>query len=461
MSVSGSWPFSRHANLCLIGLACIGWLACCAEGLGQVIPTSRSNNRFFAKDALFEIPPAMEYGETFQGPVDLPLVLKNPNIAWKPNYSPESDTLAAMGRDVVFRGDVYCLDFAFKSVRLIEVQGRTVWYLLYRIRYVGGDLHPKVEEDKYNNQVFATPTVLPVGSVEELPDRFTPLFRLHVHNLRKEYLDQVIPGAKALIAAKERVGSPLYDSVEIQKVPIKLWRDTDTVDHSVWGVATWTNVDPRIDFFSVHIAGLTNAQRLKVEGENLKYLQKNLVLNFTRPGDTIDESTDRIRYGVPMLEDELPTVSSRIANEAKEVGVQSRSVKATYAAVGVLGGALHQLQSSQALASLQPPTIDEFAPAGEQERMRVANRLNNEALLSQVKAYIAKTFASSTGTGKPSLWSGAINGILTRENPQTRSELLDLLKEIQYGFGASIPRQTYVLLQFGLQERLDHLWVYR
>jgi len=136
-----------------------------------------------------------------------------------------------------------------------------------------------------------------------MPGRFLPLFRLQVRNLQTEYLDQIIPGAKAAIAAKERVGRPLYDSVEVQTMPIKLWRDTDTIDNSVWGVATWTHVDPRTDFFSVQVAGLTNAQRLKQEGSSIKYLQKNLVLNFSRPGDTVNELEDRIRYGVPALSD--------------------------------------------------------------------------------------------------------------------------------------------------------------
>ncbi|MCC7334379.1 MAG: hypothetical protein IT422_04760 [Pirellulaceae bacterium] len=269
----------------------------------QGIPTSRTSERRLAPDALIEIAPAMQYGETFQGPIDLPLTVKNPDLAWDPHYSPKSDTLAEMARDVVFRGEVYCLDFAFKPVRMLEVGGQTVWYMLYRVRYLGGELRPQVEPDKYNNEVFAQPATAPAGSAEQMPGRFLPLFRLQVRNLRTEYLDQIIPGAKAAIAAKERVGRPLYDSVEVQTMPIKLWRDTDTIDNSVWGVATWTHVDPRTDFFSVQVAGLTNAQRLKQEGSSIKYLQKNLVLNFSRPGDTVNELEDRIRYGVPALSD--------------------------------------------------------------------------------------------------------------------------------------------------------------
>lgn len=267
------------------------------------IPTSRSPERRLAPDALVHIAPAMQYGETFQGPIDLPLVMENPELAWDPYYAPKSDTLDQMARNVVFRGNVYCLDFAFKPVRTIEIDGQIVWYMVYRVRFLGGELRPKVEPDAYQNEVYATPDQIAAGSLEQMPGRFLPLFRLQVRHLDKEYLDQIIPRAKAAIAARERIGRPLVDSVEIQSLPIKLWRDTDTVDHSIWGLATWTHVDSHTDFFSVQVEGLTNAQRLKQDGQSIKYLQKNLVLNFSRPGDTVDELDDRIRFGVPALSD--------------------------------------------------------------------------------------------------------------------------------------------------------------
>lgn len=301
MSVRGSCQNSRRAgwSVALFGFGIA--LVSCQVAWSQVIPTSRSSQRRLAPDALIEIPPAMQFGETFQGPVDLPMLANNPELSWNPHYSAKSDTLAEMARDVVFRGDVYCLDFAFKPVRMIEVSGQNVWYLLYRIRYTGGELRPTAEIDKYSNHVFATPAKIPVGASSTMPGRFMPLFRLQVRNLRKEYLDQFIPGAKEVIAAKERVGRPIYDSIEMQTLGIKLWQDSDPEDNSVWGVAMWTGVDPRTDHFSVQIAGLTNAQRLKLEGDQIKYLQKNLVLNFSRPGDTVNELEDRIRYGVPAL----------------------------------------------------------------------------------------------------------------------------------------------------------------
>ena len=255
-----------------------------------------SRGRKLAADALVVIEPAAEWGETSQGPVDLPLVVKNPGLVWTPNYAPTSDTLVEKSKQVTFRSDIYCLEFAFKPVRMIEVGGQTVWYLLYRIRYEGGDLKPVPEPDKYENKVYGKPKAVSAKWV-----RFMPTFKLDTLRLGKNYLDKVVPGAVAAIAAKERVGKPIYDSIQIQRQKIEV--STATKDNSIWGVATWTQVDPRTDFFAVDVRGLTNAQKLVLEGDKIKYPQKTLVLYFSRPGDTIDELEDEIRFGIPALED--------------------------------------------------------------------------------------------------------------------------------------------------------------
>ncbi len=299
MSERGTLKFySRTAWSLAFGLV---WISC-QTVLGQTLATS--SGRKLAPDALKIIPPAAEFGETFQGPVDLPLVTEHPELAWDPNYFPKSETLLEMGKNVTFRGPVYCLEFAFKPVRMIEldiptatgIQRKNVWYLLYRVRYLGGDLQPKSEQDQFNNQVFALPEAVSAKWV-----RCFPVFTLDAKGLNQRYVDQVVPSVKKAIAIKERVGKPIYDSVEIQRLKIDI--STPTEDHAVWGLATWTEVDPRTDFFSVEVRGLTNAQRIESGGNQLKYLQKTLVLNFSRPGDTVNETEDRIRYGVPALED--------------------------------------------------------------------------------------------------------------------------------------------------------------
>lgn len=269
---------------------------------GQTRTVSRG--RQLAPDALEVIAPAAEWGDTFQGPVDLPLVVKNPDLAWDPNFSPVSDTLIEKAKKIIFRGDVYCLEFAFKPVRMIEidvpsvegVQPKTIWYLLYRVRYLGADLKPVPEPDAFNNEVYAAPQSVSAEWV-----RFMPTFHLDTLGMNKVYLDRVLPAAKRAIAAKERVGAKIYDSLEIQK--LKIQRSTEVENHEFWGVATWVDVDPRTDFFAVRVKGLTNAQRLKLEGDQIKYLQKTLVLHFSRPGDTMAEVEDQIRFGIPALRD--------------------------------------------------------------------------------------------------------------------------------------------------------------
>lgn len=276
-------------------VSCLCVLSSAPAAWAQVeVPVAKG--RKLAPDVLEVIEPAMEWGETSQGPVDLPLVAKHPELAWTPEFAPVSDTLLEKSKQVVFRVEVYCLEFAFKPVRMIEVDGKTVWYMLYRVRYEGGDLKPVPEPDNFNNEVYATPKAVSAEWV-----RFVPTFKLDTLNLNRVYMDQVSQRAKQAIAARERVGQPILDSVEMQRQKIKV--STATQDNSVWGVAMWPDVDPNTDFFTVEVSGLTNAQKLETDGDKTRYLQKTLVLHFFRPGDTYNELEDQIRFGIPALKD--------------------------------------------------------------------------------------------------------------------------------------------------------------
>ncbi|MCA9192710.1 MAG: hypothetical protein KDB03_13135 [Planctomycetales bacterium] len=291
---------SRLAFLALLCLAAVS-----ASANAQTL-TSLTPGRKLAPDVLEVIPPGIDYGDTFQGPIDLELVGENSDLAWVPNYVSESETLLKKASDVVFRGDAYGLQFAFKPVRMMETilpgedgqaKSAIVWYLLYRVRNVGGDLRPTPEADPFGNQVFGQPTKAASTWV-----RFMPRFRLRTLGANsRTYLDPVLPSVKAAIAAKERVGQPIFDSIEMQRQKIELSTEAET--HDYWGVATWVNVDPRTDFFRIEVSGLTNAQRLVLDEGRTKYLQKTLVLHFTRPGDTVNELEDVIRYGIPAIDD--------------------------------------------------------------------------------------------------------------------------------------------------------------
>ena len=112
---------------------------------------------------------------------------------------------------------------------------------------------------------------------------------------------QILPTALDAIAAKERIGKPLHDHVEIGKFNIAA--SSTEEDKSLWGVATWTDVDPRLDFFAIDVRGLTNAFKIRMDSEGKKnFDRKTLRIYFWRPGDAIDESKDRILLGLPAFE---------------------------------------------------------------------------------------------------------------------------------------------------------------
>ncbi len=299
---------------------CAAVFGLAGSGFCQVMPISKG--RQLAPDALIVIEPGAQWADTFQGPIELPLVQEHQtDLDWKPNEAPKSETLLEKAKSVIFRKDIYGLEFAFKPVRMIEVsvmtpngpERKNVWYLLYRVRYLGGDLQPVPESDKYNNLVYGKPK-----SVSAKWVRFFPVLQLDTFDQSGTYLDDVIPNAVRAIAIKERVGKPVYDSIQMQNLKIKL--TTETEDNAVWGVATWVDVDPRTDFFAVLVRGLTNAQKIREENGKLTYLHKTLVLYFSRAGDTIDETEDRIRYGIPAVED----VSTRQKYFLDKYGQQER-----------------------------------------------------------------------------------------------------------------------------------------
>ena len=123
----------------------------------------------------------------------------------------------------------------------------------------------------------------------------------------KEYLDRLIPSATDEIADIEKVPGKLLNSVEMANT--KIPREDTESGAGVWGVVTWENVDPRTNFFSLYIQGLTNAYRYKDTAEAPQVGDeiaagrvielKTLQLNFYRPGDTIELTKDNIFYGLP------------------------------------------------------------------------------------------------------------------------------------------------------------------
>jgi hypothetical protein len=286
--------------------------------------------RNLAPGVLTVIDPDQNAEDTAIGPADLEFVAKHPELAWSqpnfengsPNFASPSETLVEMGKNVTLRHPVWGLEFAFKPVRMIEaniptksgaVERKLVWYLIYRLRYVGGDLHPELEDVVAGSGV-AKP---PMASFSKYV-RFLPRFTFVNTQTKTEKSSQILSTVIPAIEARERVGKPVYDEVKISRQEIK--PSVGDQDFPLWGVATWTDIPADTDYFAIQIRGLTNAYKIsKSEAGQAQYLRKTLQLYFWRPGDTIAPTEDRIRLGVP------PYVQEDAKNHAmQQFGVKKR-----------------------------------------------------------------------------------------------------------------------------------------
>ncbi len=285
----------------------------CATLVAQQPPRIRP----LAPGVLTVIPVETEPEETFSGPVPIVEVVQGiPNLTWTPNFDAKSNTLEEKAKRAIFRRPVWNLEFAFKPLRMLEVdipqptgkmQRKLIWYMVYRVKNKGYALNPQPEG---GNDVHGPHTTQLVNFATR---RFFPHFVLRSQDFDKEYLDQIIPAAQAAIQKREKPGVRIQNSVEMTKIKIPL--SDDRVDRSVWGVVTWEDVDPRIDYFSIYIRGLTNAfifadtpgayQPGDAPGKGRVFRFKTLQLNFWRPGDTSFEHEGEIRFGVPIDSDPI------------------------------------------------------------------------------------------------------------------------------------------------------------
>lgn len=300
---------------------CTVWLALWALGsyqamaqeTGDRLDPSTQVQTAFAPGVLTVIPPAPQPPETYDGPLTLTeLIDAHPEISWqsenhpdgRPHYDPRSQTLEEMAKQVILRREIYSLEFSFKPLRQIyldvpradgRLQRKLVWYMVYRLRYRGGDLRPAADD------VAGLPVYKRIESVSYSQRRAFPLLVLENHATEERYIDQILPTAKDRIAIREKITAPLHNSVEISSIEIPL--SSDEAAPGVWGVATWVDVDPNLDFLSVNVFGLTNAFELDGVGADAPYRKKALSLNFYRPGDAVRQTEDEIRFGVPAFDD--------------------------------------------------------------------------------------------------------------------------------------------------------------
>jgi len=289
----------HHRTLFFFVVVVVGLAVAQEEARAQTV-------RKLAPGVLTVIPPEPMEQETFVGPLSLPDVSK---LDWNPNFSPKTDTLRQKSAQVTLRHNIWNLELAFKPVRMVNVdipqpsgkmQRKLIWYMVYRVRNLGGHLTPVPDADKTYKPEPADEVLNYAAAQPSNTVRFFPHFVLESTEVGKAYLDRIIPAVVPLIQLREMRGARLLNSVEITQVPIPVVpRDGGP---GVWGVVTWEDVDPRIDFFSIYVQGLTNAFRMETsQTGGVTQRLKTLQLNFWRPSDTIDEHENEIRYGVPSV----------------------------------------------------------------------------------------------------------------------------------------------------------------
>ena len=271
-------------------------------------PISRAPYRNLAPHVMKSTDPARTYGESFSRHDVIELLAFDPKFDW--------------AKDVTFRHEIWALKFSFKPMRMMpadvpqaggRMRRKLIWYMVYSVTNPGEVLVPVADAD-LPYKTFEQKKTYRAKQVDR-PIRFIPEFLLQGHEsvgegdgFSKVYRDRVIPvatgipGAPGPIWRREDPNRRFFNTVEMSDREIR-------VGETLWGIATWEDVDPRIDRFSVYVQGLTNAYRWHDApgeykrgdrlGKGRRRSQKTLKLNFWRPGDEYDEDETEIRYGVP------------------------------------------------------------------------------------------------------------------------------------------------------------------
>jgi hypothetical protein len=282
--------------------------------------SAQESDRVLAPGVLTVIQPEPRPEETFHGPLPFTrITARHPELEFTPNFSEKSATVFEMAQQVTLRHKVWSLELSFKPLRMIYVdipvapgvlKRKLVWYMAYRVRNTGKHLEPKPTVDEFGQTTYTT------GPAEKDPAFFFPHFVLEGEffdkdkrqYVRRAYLDRIIPEARIPIQMREDPQIPLRNSAEMMRAALAQPVSADEVgpESTAWGVVTWMDVNPQIDFVSIYVQGLTNAFEFqdKPDGSGAVYRHKTLQLNFWRPGDSYLEHEKEFRFGVPIVSDE-------------------------------------------------------------------------------------------------------------------------------------------------------------
>jgi hypothetical protein len=305
-ATAGPWLLGRARLLAIVGLL--------VAGVSTAIAADGPRGfRALAPGVLTVIPADASLDDAIQrGPL-VEVTNGQQSLAWVPKRAAPNTTFVELARRLEYPRDIWCLEFAFKPPRQIDVdipagddrmRRATVWYLVYRVKNVGGR---RLVIGK-NDEGEPDPAQRAVETFEK-PVRFLPHFVLESRegladdeglSSYRGYLDRLVPSAMNAIRLREDPSRQFLDSAAMAASDIPPGEER-------WGVAIWEAVDPRIDYFSIYVRGLTNAIRWRLRsgspigpddppGQHIEQTLESLRLDFWRPGDAAGKEAISIGY---------------------------------------------------------------------------------------------------------------------------------------------------------------------
>lgn len=337
------------------GGACLALLVAVLALRAVPVVAAPPGFRELADGVLTVIPPNVAVAEMLLRDDLREATVARRDLEWKPKQAAEGSTFVrrAVGRE--FPRELWCLEFAFKPPRSLDIDVPTselrmrrtrIWYVVYRVRNLAGPtgswMRLKTESDD-------TATDRSRRSVErfEGPIRFVPHFVLESFEpvgegegllAYRAYLDRVLPTALPEIRRREDPRREYLDSAAMAAAEIAPGQER-------WGVATWEDVDPRIDFFSISVTGLTNALqwRLAPDAEvtaadppnaRLEEALQSLRLDFWRPGDGRQEQTGQASIGFQGMFERM-TLGGRLLDDASRPALNGSQPEAGLERLGL------------------------------------------------------------------------------------------------------------------------------
>jgi hypothetical protein len=205
----------------------------------------------------------------------------------------------ATGEELDAQPDLWVLEVSFRPMRMMSIEiadpktgqrkRELVWYLIYKATN-----RPLTrQEDKSDMK--------PVNVYDPAPKAmFIPEFVIVTDDNTGQFVypDEILPEAQAAIARRERL--PLKNSVQIVDVLPPMTPHDARKQSPIYGVATWRNVEPKTDDFTVFMGGFSNGYRIGKDPDGAPLaLRRTIMIEYWRPGDRFDQNEREIRVRTP------------------------------------------------------------------------------------------------------------------------------------------------------------------